>query len=139
MKNLKSIFFLLSSIALIFIATFVGSGVDLGVYLSLLPGSLIFFCLFLKYFIPSDTDLEYVKILKVLSLMMGLSMTIVFLNIEGDEVNLLDMNLRVLESDSWDRYHRIYGDVKLEWELKAIFLFWTPYFFVKIIEVFLKK
>ncbi len=134
MKNLKSIFFLLSSIALIFIATFLQS--DPAIYASLIPASLIFFCLFLKYFIPSDTDLEYIKILKVLSLMFGLSMTMAFLNIEGRQVDLLDTSHRISEYAS---RNNVYGKVKLEWQFKTMFYFWTPYFFVKIIEVFLKK
>ncbi len=80
--------------------------------------------------------------LKILTLLVGLIGTITLVAIGTDEV--LVFGIWDGPNGSWSRYS---GDELLSvhlmqiipWQFRTIFFFWTPYFFVKILEMFFKE
>ena len=80
--------------------------------------------------------------LKILTLLVGLIGTIVLVATGTDE--LLQFGITYRPNESWmgtsgDDYLVLYFKQIIPWQLRTIFFFWTPYFFVKILEIFFKK
>ena len=79
--------------------------------------------------------------LKILTLLVGLIGTI-FLVVLGTDEHLgfgidyiPDPPFLVTTAEG---YLEIHFEQIIPWQLRTIFFFWTPYFFVKILELFLK-
>ena len=80
--------------------------------------------------------------LKILTLLVGLIGTIVLVATGTDE--FLEFGITYRPNESWmgtygDDYLVLDFKQIIPWQLRTIFFFWTPYFFVKILETFFKK